>query len=364
VTHPDAAAVEASVIRPPWISRELVAANARALRRDPRAYMGALWTAVRESRGNANLMAGAIVFFPKGVLLAELARRAGVGHLHAHFANHPATVAWVAHRLSGIPFSFTAHGSDLHRHQQMLELKARDAAFAFTVSDYNRRFVAERCGRATADRIELLRCGTDLDAFRPATRGLPNSAPFTILCIGALRAVKGHRVLIAACGLLRERGIDFRCHLVGDGPLAEELRRQVGRLGLVEHIVFEGALARPEVLARMAEADVAVLASVRDHRGRREGIPVVLIEAMACGLPVVASRISGIPELVEEGRSGLLFQPGDPVALARSLERLVGDPALREQLGRHGRLKVASDFDLRKNAGELARRIGGRPAPV
>lgn len=355
VTHPEANALVARAHYQPFLSRAILAANLHYLLHSPRAYLGTLCQALARTLRSANYLGGVLAFFPKSVLFAREMERLGVGHVHAHFANHPAMAALIVHRLTGIPFSFTAHGSDLHVDQTALAWKLAQARFGVTVSAYNREFVRERAGSAAADKLRVIHCG--VDAGIHVREREVESPTFEILCVAALREVKGHRYLIEACQQLVAEGAALRCHLVGSGPLESDLRARIARAGLQETVVLHGPLAREDVLARMRAAHVLVLPSVLDREGRREGIPVTLMEAMSCGLPVVASRISGIPELVEHERSGLLVPPGDARGLADALERLRASPELRARLGHGARAKVEADFDLRAGARRLAEEI-------
>jgi glycosyltransferase involved in cell wall biosynthesis len=285
----------------------------------------------------------------------------GVDHVHCHFATHPALAGFLVHRLTGIPFSFTAHGSDIHVDRTMLREKVAAAAFAVPISEFNRRVIEEECGTSLHTPLEVVHCGVDTSVFAPRPRR--DGGPFTLVCVGTLHEVKGQRHLVEACRLLAGSGVDVRCHFVGGGPDEDDLRRQVAAAGLGERAHFEGGRTMDEVAALLQRADVLVAPSVPTAGGKREGIPVVLMEGMSSGLPVVASDLSGIPELVEDGRTGLLVPPGDPVALAAALRRLAGDPGLATALARGGRERVLAEFDVTRSAGRLVELFGGA-APV
>jgi glycosyltransferase involved in cell wall biosynthesis len=180
--------------------------------------------------------------------------------------------------------------------------------------------------------------------------------------VGTLHAVKGQACLIEACRLLADQGVAVRCRLVGDGPDSLALRARIRTAALDEQIMLVGARTRPEVVEELRRADVLVAPSVPTRDGRREGIPVVLMEAMSTGLPVVASAISGIPELIEHRVSGLLVPPGDSRAIADALRLLSEDAVLRSRLGRAARRRVLAEFDLEASAAELARRFGAEAA--
>jgi glycosyltransferase involved in cell wall biosynthesis len=202
--------------------------------------------------------------------------------------------------------------------------------------------------------VHVVHCGVDSAAFSPrAESPAALGEPLRIVCVGSFEEVKGHRYLVEACRLLRQRDVQVEALLVGDGPLRRALEAQIAEAALGPFIRLPGWLPRQEVAAALRHADVAVLASCRTRRGKREGIPVALMEAMATGLPVVASALSGIPELVEYGVTGLLVPPRDADALAAALERLAADPALRVHMGRRGRAKVQAEFDLERNTRKL-----------
>lgn len=354
VMHPEAAAILPKVHYHPFLSWPIFCAQAYFLGRRPGAYCAAWWTWLRTTWGSLRYFAGAVVFFPKAVYFARRMQREGVTHVHAHFASHPAAAALVIGRLTGLPYSFTAHGSDLHRERRMLREKVAEAAFVVTISQFNREWIVAACGEAARAKVLLVRCGVDLQVFRPrcpASEGQEEG--LVIVCVGTLYEVKGQTYLLEACARLRQRGIPFHCHFVGDGPDRQALVAQAERAGLTAHVTFHGTLRRPEIAAMLQRGEVLVTPSVISRDGRREGLPNVLMEAMACGLPVVASRLSGIPELVEEGRTGFLTPPGDAEAIADALETLARDPELRRRLGAAGRESVQQHHNLERNATRL-----------
>lgn len=354
VQHPEVERVLPRVRFLPFLSGPILAANARVLWRAPCCYLRTLAEVLWGARRSLNFFIGALGIFPKTVRMAEDMAKLGVNHLHAHFANHPALAALIIHRLTGLSYSFTAHGSDIHIDQTLFGLKLRSARFAVTVCRYNVEFLAERVGPWVRDHLRVLHCGINPDRFNPALEEPPQPRPFTILCVGTLREVKGHRVLIEACQRLSNRGMDFVCQIVGHGPLHAELKQRIRAAGLEDRVWLLGSKPQPEVVALMQAADVVTLPSILGSRGDREGIPVVLMEAMACEKPVVSSRQSGIPELVDEGINGLLCPAGDSECLAQAFLGLAADPAWRRRLGQAGRLKILQDFDQRRNAATLA----------
>jgi len=344
----------------PFLSWTIVRANLRFITRRPGLYCTTLLRLLRRTCGSVRYLGGALAFYPKAVYFAATMAADAVDHLHAHFANHPAAVAWVVHRLSGIPYSFTAHGSDLHRDRHMLRDKVAEAAFVVAISEYNRNVILEECGQDASAKVLVIHCGVDLRAFRPRpadANGDQLGRPLAILCIGTLHEVKGQTYLIEACRRLAAGGLGFICHFIGDGPDWKALSRQAVRAGLGARVHFHGRMTQEEVREVLKEADVVVAPSVPTRSGRREGIPVALMEAMSCGVPVIASRLSGIPELVEDGSTGVLVEPRDVEGLSSALERLLRDRELRRRLGRAGQAKVEEDFDLQKSAAALMQRF-------
>ena len=353
IMHPEAGAWVARAHYQPFISWPILRAQLRFLLRRPRAYFGTLWALLRGTFGSLNFFVGALGIFPKTVYFAQLIEADGVQHVHAHFANHPAAAAFIIRRLTGIPYSFTAHGSDLHMDRHMLREKVAEAAFVVPISNYNKELIIAECGEQYRDKIVVIHCGVDTQVFQPVAQR-PSSGPFAILCIGTLHEVKGQTYLVEACRLLAERGVDFVCNFVGDGPDQQMLAEQIAKAGLSQRVHLLGRRTREELAGLLRNADVLVAPSVPTSSGKREGIPVVLMEAMGSGVAVVASGISGIPELVEHEGSGLLTPPRDARALADALERLEREPALRQRLGHAGREKVLREFDLATNAAALA----------
>jgi colanic acid/amylovoran biosynthesis glycosyltransferase len=349
VAHAEALDLSRRVHYLPFLSPAIIASQLRELTLGPRRYLGALGAVISGTWRSANYLLGGLATFPKVVHMARQMRAANVRHVHCHFANHPAAAGLVIHRLTGIPFSFTAHGSDLHVDRTMLCQKVHEAASVFTVSEYNRRLIIETCGALIGEGVEVIHAGVDTSAISPVDRS-GRDGPFEILCIGSLTAVKGQAHLLRACRLLVDRGCEIRCRFIGVGPNLAPLERLARDLGIDALVEFEGARPRPKVVEALHRADVLVAPSVRTKAGRREGIPVVLMEAMSAGLPVVASRISGIPELVLDGVNGLLVPPGRAEPLADALVALTSDPGLRDRLGQAGRQTVVRDFDVVTNA--------------
>jgi colanic acid/amylovoran biosynthesis glycosyltransferase len=353
VMHPEAKPFVERAHFEPFFSFQVLVSLAEFLFIKPKRILSTLWTVVRANWGSIRFLSRALIIFPKAVYFARMMESEDIAHIHAHFASHPALAAYIIHRLVNIPYSFTAHGSDLHRDRHMLREKVEAAEFVVAISEYNRNLIVSECKGKFHDKVKVIHCGVDTHVFKPLPDG-KRANPFTIICIGTLHEVKGQSYLVEACRLLRDKGIDFICKFVGDGPDESLLIKQINQAGLSNLAHILGRLTRDNVSQQLREADVLVTPSVPTSDGRREGIPVVLMEAMSSGLPVIASNISGIPELVDDGLNGILVPPRDARAIFEALESLFYNPALRKNMGRAGREKVVQDFDLGKNAIALA----------
>lgn len=357
IMHPEAVQFVEAAHFQPFISSPIVRANLHFLWKKPFVYLKTLWGLLRSNWGSFNFFTGVIGIFPKTVLFAYQMRADNVQHVHAHFASHPAAAGFIIHRLVGIPYSFTAHGSDLHRDRHMLREKVAEAEFVAAISEYNRELIISECRGNYREKVNVVHCGVDTEVFRARAHETPyekGENPFLILCVGTLHEVKGQAYLIEACRQLQERGFNFECHFVGDGPDKKSLTELVEQAGLLDKVRFDGSLTRAEIARLLLDADVLTAPSVPTSDGRREGIPVVLMEAMGSGVPVIASNLSGIPELVNDQLTGLLVPPRDATSLADALVSYLKDPDLRRRFGRAGREKVVGEFDLNKNAARLA----------
>ena len=282
-----------------------------------------------------------------GVLAAHLRRR-GVRHLHNHFVNSNCTVAMLAAAMAGIGYSFTLHGpADLiDPAGWRLDVKLARARFAACISHYARSQAMLHTDPACWDRLRIVRCGV-LPARYAATTtadGARTTGP-DLLFVGRLAPVKGLRVLVEAFGRVLATHPSARLTLIGDGPDRATLEALAAPLGGA--VRFTGYLSQQAVADALAGCDLFVLPSFA------EGVPVVLMEAMASARPVVATRITGVPELVEDGTSGLLVPPGDPEALADAIATLVADPEARARMGAAGRARVTASFDVDREAARL-----------
>jgi len=311
-------------------------------------------------RGPGELGRG-LVAVARAALWARHARARGVAHIHAHFALHPAVAALAVARLAGITFSFTGHAHDIYRTQAMLGEKVRRAAFAVVISRFLRdRYIAPLVAPADLARVHIVRCGVDTAAYERRDRGQADAdaragdgqerrARVRVLSVARLVPFKGLTHLVEACQLLVAQGYDLRCEIIGDGELCAGLERQIAAASLAGRVVLRGARTQDEVREALDGASLFVLPSIDAGHGDMEGVPVSLMEAMATGVPVVATRTGAVPELVEDNVTGLLVDPSDAGALAIAVARLADDAALAGRLGAAGRARVRHDFDLWRN---------------
>ena len=290
--------------------------------------------------------------------LAMLARSRGIKHLHAHFASNATTVALLAGRLADIPFSFTAHARDIYHTYVDPETdagvrrrKIAAAEFVVTVSEYNRRYLSQLAIPGSAARIHRLYNGIDLSRFTP---GSDSREADHFVAVGRLVEKKGFPYLIDACRLLRERGYAFRCTIIGDGPDHEALAGKISMANLENIVHLSGSRTQEQLLEDLKQATAVVLPSVVGKSGDRDGLPTVLLEAMAMGLPAISTKVAGIPEIIDNEKTGFLVPPNDSSALADALARLLDEPKLCQTMGEAGRLKAAEVFDLRCNVARLA----------
>jgi len=301
------------------------------------------------------IVAAQVKAIPQAIALGVLAKLKGIRHLHAHFAEDATTVAMLVSRLTGIPYSFTAHAYDIYDDlavdQGLLKEKVRRASFVVTVCDYNRLVLSTLYGQKVARKIVRIYNGVDLDQFRPDMSVARQQG--LILAVGRLVVKKGLRDLVRACRFLRDRKIPFRCLIVGEGVERDNLARQISALALGDRVTLVGAQPQEEVLRLMREATVLVLPCVVSPSGNQDGLPLVLSEALAVGLPVISTTLCGIPEIIEHGRTGLLVAPGDSFALSSAIEQILGNPTLRRRMVRAGYRKVRAQFNLRNTAAAL-----------
>jgi colanic acid/amylovoran biosynthesis glycosyltransferase len=295
---------------------------------------------------------------------ARALRRDKPALIHAQWVHSSGTIAMYGAWLLGVPFSFTGHAVDLFRDAAALEDKVKRADFIVCISTFHRDLY-RRLG-AEDTKLHLVYCGIDLAHYAYHPRAWTGRPPL-ILSLGRLVEKKGFGVLLDACGMLKSRGVPFRCVIAGDGPLDRPLRDHAARLALQSDVEITGkALLQEELPAFLDGGDIFAQPCVWSKDGDADGTPRTLMEAMASGMPAVSTRVAGIPDMIDDGRTGILVDPEDPLHLADALERLIRDPGLASRLAEGGRRYMEQKFEIHRCLEPLAALFRSRlgvPAP-
>ena len=327
--------------------------HARYLLTRPLRYLGALWFCLTREHKTPKNRLRTLYHFCEAVYLAREIERRGIRHIHVHFALNATTIAMVVSRLTGASFSFTAHANDIFANPILLPEKIRAARFIIAISEYNRRFLHRIVpSQETFDKTYVVHCGIDVRRFSPPGHRPPNDRP-VILAVGRLVEKKGYPHLIKACKILVDRGHDYRCLIVGGGPQEALLRQMIEENDLSGYVSLEGVVFQEDLRDHLGKADVFALPCVVASNQDMDGIPNTLMEAMAMEIPTISTTVSGIPELVEDRKTGLLVPPRDEVSLADAIATLIKDEELRSALGKAGRAKVVEEFEIEKNTNRL-----------
>lgn len=400
VVHPEALPWVRRALYTPFLSVPILRANLRTASQRPVLYLGLLLRLILSTLRRPRFLVGTLGIFPKSVYLATCLQEEDIRHLHAHFGSHPATAAFIISALSGATFSVTLHAHDLFmpRHTPFLGPKLRAASFIRVISEFNRRYVLNRYPGVVPEKVHVVHVGVPAGDYLPSetaetpptgspagaedapptesaagAEGTPpaGSAHYApaippgdgtgahIVSVAGLRPYKGLSVLVDACRHLRDEGLAFHCTIVGAGPLQRSLQRQIAGAGLEGRIRLAGALTQSQVADLLRLRPIFAHPSVALRNGMMDGIPVAVMEAMAAGAPVVASRLSGIPELIEAGVNGILVEPRDSTALARAIRSLAEDPGLARSIGEEGARKVRAGFSLDGCTGRLVELVDG-----
>lgn len=286
----------------------------------------------------------------QAALLAKLVREKNIDHLHAHFASTATSVARLASYFANVPYSFTAHAKDIFHDSvkpNELSQKLLDASAVITVSDYNVKFLQENY---MTNRLHRIYNGLDLETF---SFEAPVQRSPLIAAVGRLVEKKGFMDLLESCAILAKRGVMFQCEIIGDGEEKGLLEERIRDLALENHVQLLGARPQQEVIAKIQEASVFALPSVVGEDGNRDGLPTVLLEAMALGTACVSTDVTGIPEILQNEETGLQVPQRDPFAVANALERLLFDSELRLRLAVNARGLIEREFDIERNAAKL-----------
>ncbi|RMG65393.1 MAG: colanic acid biosynthesis glycosyltransferase WcaL [Calditrichaeota bacterium] len=340
----------------------IVWANLKQFFRQPSRYWPAFSFALRRSLRRWS--ASTIKRFSQAAYLVEhYLRKERPDQIYAHFSHGPTTVAYFARWLTGIPYSFSAHAKDIYLQEDtFLRAKVDGAKFVVTCTGFNVQHL--RRVAQNPEKIHLCYHGVDVSQFSFRGPRREMGRPPVILSVGRFVPKKGFPVLIKALSHLHSRGVDFRAYLIGGGELKPQLKALTAELGLTEKVALLGKMPQEKLLSYYQQADILALACQVEADGDRDGIPNVLVEAMAMGIPVVSTQVSGIPELIHDGRNGLLVEQKDPVALADALQQLIEQPELAGRLAAAARWTVEQNFNARVNVRKILHLlVGGEDGP-
>jgi colanic acid/amylovoran biosynthesis glycosyltransferase len=334
--------------------RRLILAKLLRYCRHPHRFLAALGSSLRLFWFDGPRQLGkALGYFVQAILLHDWAQERGIRHIHVHFANPAASVALAATRLGGLEFSLSVHGPDEFNEVQRNNLpeKIREAVFVRCIGYFCRSQLMRFSSIPSWGKFHIVRCGVFRDEF--ARKPSPSRPARKILCVGRVCPSKGQAILLEAMAFLRERGLDFELLFLGGGEDLESLRDKAARMGLTDVVTFAGPVGHDRVKEELARADIFVLPSFA------EGIPVALMEAMASGIPVISTFIAGIPELIEDGKSGFLTRPSDAAQLAGMIDSILrGSEDLEPILARAAET-VRDRYDVVRNVRELAEIFAG-----
>ncbi len=329
----------------------LLGAHAHLVGQSPRRYLRALCQAWQTRAPGAKAALYQLIYFAEAGVLARYMQQRGISHLHNHIATASCTVAMLASTLSAIPFSFTLHGPDIffEPHRWRLDAKIAAARFVACISHFCRAQAMNFSSTADWDKLHIVHCGIEPARYSAKRRDRNKH----LLFVGRLAGVKGVPVLLKALQSVLVQHPELRVTLIGDGPERRSLETLATEMGLSQCTNFVGYKSQSEVADTLAETDIFVLPSFA------EGVPVVLMEAMAASVPVITTHVAGIPELVRDGTHGILTHPGDTASLAHAIKTLLDNPDRAEGMGKAGQARVADAFNIAQEAAWLAELLDG-----
>ncbi|MCU1276638.1 MAG: glycosyltransferase, group 1 family protein [bacterium] len=365
--HADAKPLLGSARYSPFLlSTEVLRRNLQLLAREPGLYGKLLYRIVSETWRSAPFLWRSLAVFPQAVRRGMELREDPADRIHAHWATHPTTAAWVMSEITGIPLSLTAHAHDIYLDQTMLRFKLNEAVAVLTCTRQNLEFLKKLAPDIPEGRIRLSYHGLDLSVYKPAAAP---PAKFRILSVGTILPRKGFDTLVEACWILEREGVDFECNIVGDGPMRAEVEARAVELGL-GRVHFLGKQSQEKLPEIYRSSSVFVLAAVHGDQaasGSRRpsasdlihfGIPNVILEAMASGVPIVTTRMPALVEVFVDGETGVYVPERDPVALAATLKALATEQARCARMGARALERIRSGFDIQVTSGEVAQALG------
>jgi colanic acid/amylovoran biosynthesis glycosyltransferase len=322
----------------------------------PFTYFGILFKLLLLKATQPTVKMKALAVFALSPKFCIAAKKINIEHLHAHFATYPAILAWIVGQFAKIPFTVTAHAHDIYVNQDLLPIICENAAAIVAISEFNKQFILRKAGKQYERKISVIHCGIDLKRFAydpDKTFNADKNGRLNILSIGRLSGIKGFTYLLEALRLLKDDGIEFNCNIIGDGPLKAKLLQQAASSGITDKVNFLGSKKADEIPAYLKKADVFILACATDKIEGHDGIPVVFMESMAYGVPVIGTRLSGIPELIKHAETGLCAYTEDPVDLMKKIKYLVSHPDEAGQMRLQARKIIEDEFDIAQSCRQL-----------
>lgn len=314
----------------------------------PGATLGMLGKIIARNISSPMTLLKSLAVFPKATTIANRLRKMGIRRIHSHWATVPTTASWIVSALNGAEFTFTTHAWDIFKADNMLEEKMAASSGVRTISAFNKQYLLEKFPRISPDKISVIHIGIDVRRFVPHDRS--DHKGFVILSIGRLVETKGFQFLLGACDTLRKRNVDFFCRIIYVSDAYDgEIFALYEKLGLKGAVELVSEVPQEKILDYYNSSDCLALPCIVDKSGDRDGIPTVILEALATEMPVVSTEVSGIPEVVINDLSGILIEPESSSGLADALETLHGDPALRDRLGKRGREIVLDEFEISRS---------------
>ncbi|MBN2279909.1 MAG: glycosyltransferase [Candidatus Marinimicrobia bacterium] len=312
-------------------------------------------TQVKYNKSDVTLMLKSLYVIPRVLRFKSIIKGKKIQHIHAHWATIPTTAAWMIHYTTEIPYSFTAHAWDIWKNTEMLSKKIIDSKFTATISNFNKELMSKDLPAHSVDKIKIVHCGIDVDQF---TYNMPKKfTRLKILSIGRFVEKKGFPYLLDACQQLLADEVSFELTIVGHGPMWEEISNLIETYKLENHVFLTGAMPQEKLRTKFLASDLFVLPAIKAPDGDLDGIPVVLMEAMALGIPVISTKISGIPELIENDVNGILIEEKNIEQLVDAIKKMAEFSDKHKDYSQNARLKIENEFNIKKSAKQMAELI-------
>ncbi|MBM2832900.1 MAG: hypothetical protein HW406_61 [Candidatus Brocadiaceae bacterium] len=335
----------------PWFNLRIITESVKFIGSYPSSFLKLIKDVVIKAR-SVKIALKNLMVIPKSIYLVKILKEHPIAHIHAHWASTTATIAYIVSRFTNIPWSFTAHRWDIPE-DNLLKEKVKTASFVRCIDENGRKEMLEIIKDNTLDKkILVLHMGVDIVDFDNKNNGL--SEIFTFICPANFESKKGHKYLFEACKMLSSKNIKYKCRIAGDGCLENDLKRLVKDMELSDNVQFLGRLSHEKLFGMYAKGEVnaVILPSIKADDGQKEGIPVALIEAMACKIPVISTNTGGIPELIGDG-CGVMVEERNSEAIASAIERLMNSKMFYRELVEKGMLQVKTNFDVESIANKL-----------